>query len=241
MENEFTVGQVLSKSFDAFGQNFPFMLIIAVLAVLPGFFIQLFPNSLVMVWLGLLGNLLMYLALQGVVVYGVFQHLTGRKAVFGESLAVALGRLGNLLIVSVVVFLLTAVGYLMLVIPGLIIQLMFWVAVPVVVVERGDLSQALRRSKDLTVGYRGRIFAVLFILGVIGLVLGLIQGVILAMLLDTTSGSGTLGHALTVLPVNVVFQGLVTALGSVVVTVGYYTLRHEVEGVATEDLASVFE
>ena len=242
MPIEFTVGQILSRSFDSFGRSFPFMLFISFLAVLPLILQSLFPLSAPLQMIGFAGYWFLSFLLQGVVTYGVFQTLTGRGAEFGESMRVALRRFFPILLVALTSFLLTAVGYLLLVIPGIVIQMMLWVAVPVTVVERGNVGHALQRSKDLTLGYRARIFAITIILGLISVATGGISGVLARMLISTHElVPGTPTYALLYLPLQVVFHGLVSTLGAVVVTVGYYTLRQEVEGISTVDLASVFD
>ena len=133
------------------------------------------------------------------------------------------------------------VGYLLLVIPGVIIALMMWVAVPVVIVERGGVGHALQRSKDLTTGFRLRIFMLNLVLGVIMILAVGVQFGMTAMLTGMGLVPGTLTMALVNFPISVILLGSILALSSVVVTVGYYTLRHEVEGVAPQDLAAVFE
>lgn len=241
MENEFTIGQIFSKSFDIFAKNFVFMLLVALLVSIPNAVIAAAPDSPFIIIISFLFLLVMGFVAQGIVVFGVFQHLTGRAVVFAESLNVALGRLFPLLLVAFAVGIMTMVGYMLLVIPGIIISLILWVAIPVTIVEKGGVGYALQRSKDLTTGYRGRIFVVVFLLGLLSGGLSLIQTAITAGMMSTGPGSGGLSTALVSLPLQTVFTGLASALNSVVVTVGYYTLRHEVEGVAAEDLAAVFE
>lgn len=241
MENQFTIGQVLSKSFDIFSKNFIFMLIIGFMVSVPAILLQFALDSAAILVLSFFVIIVMGFLAQGVTVFGVFQHLTNRPVVFSESLSIALGRFFPLLLVSLAVGFLTTIGYFMLIIPGIIIAMMLWVAVPVVIVEQGGVGHALQRSKDLTTGYRGRIFAVVVIMGLISGAANLIQtGILTALSIDGNS-TNPVSLLLIQLPVNTICTGLVSALGSVVVTVGYYTLRHEVEGVATEDLASVFE
>lgn len=241
MDKEFTVGQILSRSFDTFARNLPFMLLVGLLASLPTTLILMVPDSVGLSLLAQLANHLMGLVVQGVAVYGVFQHLTGRRVVFSESLSVALGRFLALFLISLTVGLLTGLGFLLLIVPGVIVYLVLWVAVPVTMVEKGGVGHALERSRDLTTGYRLRIFALTVIMGIIYVAaFGILAG-LFAMLAAAGLLPGTTAYALASLPLNLLTIGLVSALSSVVVTVGYFTLRHEVEGVATEDLAAVFE
>jgi hypothetical protein len=241
MENEFTIGQVLGKSFNIFGKNFGFMLIVAALSTIPDFIIELMPQESMLVLASTVINNWVGLFFQGIVVFGVFQHLTGKRMVFADSFNVAMRCFFPLLLTSIVVGFLTSLGFLLLIIPGVIISLMMWVAVPVVIVERGGVGHALQRSKDLTTGYRSRIFMISLIMGVITIVAVMIQYGMTEMLLGMGVIPGTLTAALINFPISILLLGTILALSSVVVTVGYYSLRHEVEGVAPEDLASVFE
>ena len=241
MENEFTVGQVLGKSLNIFTRNFPFMLIVAALSTIPDFIIELLPQDPMLIMASNMVNNWVALFFQGIVVYGVFQHLTGQRMVFGDSLNVAMKCFFPLLLTSIAVGVLTFIGFILLIIPGIIISLMMWVAVPVVIVEKGGVGHAMQRSKDLTTGYRLRIFMLNVVLAIIIILATLIQFGMTAMLSGMGLVPGTLNMALVHFPITMLLMGLILALSSVVTTVGYYTLRHEVEGVAPADLAVVFE
>ena len=241
MEKTFTVGNIFSRSFDIFGKNLPYMLVIAVLATVPTFLSDLnaqHPST--QAFTSLLAYLVSFM-LEGVVVYGVYQHLTGRKMELGPSFAVALRRFGALVLVSVVTMLAIAFGMMLLVVPGVLASLILWVAVPVTVVEKGGVNHALKRSAELTKGNRGTVFGVSFLVGLLTMLSGLIQFLTARITLGMGMVPGSLASSLSHWPVTILSSGLVTALASVVVTVGYYILRNEVDGVAVEDLASVFD
>ncbi|MDX2475110.1 MAG: hypothetical protein QNL91_15555 [Candidatus Krumholzibacteria bacterium] len=241
MEREFSTGPIFSKSFDIFGQNFSFMAILGFMATVPTFLTALAPQNTTLAVLVMPITFLITYLIQGVVVYGVFQHLTGQKVNLGDSFNVALKRLGYLILVAMATGFLTMLGLVFLIIPGIIISLMLWVAIPVTMVEKGGVGHALQRSRELTTGYRLQIFGITFLAGLIAaLATGIQYGLIAA------SGAmgmvpGSLAANLVSLPIMVLTTGLAASLNSVIVTVSYYNLRQDVEGVATEDLASVFE
>ena len=241
MENAFTIGQVFSKSFDIFTRNIVFMLIVAFLVSIPDALMRVSPQSGVWIFSSFLAVFVVAFLAQGIVVFGVFQHLTGQQAVFSQSFNVALARFFPLLLVSLAASFLAGIGFMLLIIPGILVTLALWVAVPVTIVEKGGVGFALSRSNTLTQGYRGRIFVVLFLLGILNWALMGIEFFITSSIMPTSPGAGGLSAMLISLPLSTILSGMATALNSVVVTVGYYTLRHEVEGVAVEDLASVFE
>lgn len=240
MNSEFTVGKVFSQSMDVFKTNFVAMLLIGVLAVLPESMKSMAPENLLVNYSGSLLSFFLTFLLQGMVVFAVYQHLTGASVSLGDSFAVAMGRLGYLILVSIVASLLAGLGFLFLIIPGVIIYLALWVAVPVTMVERGSLGHALQRSQDLTRGRRMRILGLLIIVGILFLLAILVHLGFQELLLSGGVAPGFMS-ALIAFPVAVLTSGLVTALQSVVVTSGYYALRCEKEGIGMEDLASVFE
>ena len=160
MEKSFTVGNVFSRSFDIFGKNFVFMLLIAFISVVPGVLQEVSDPGSGMVFLAVVGNFILSIVLEGIVVYGVFQHLTGRRMELEASFAVAMRRIGYILLVSLVMGMLVGFGLLLLIVPGVIALVILWVAVPVTVVEKGGVNHALRRSAELTKGNRGTVFAV---------------------------------------------------------------------------------
>jgi len=241
MEKQFTVGNIFSRSFDIFGGNFPFMTTIAVLATVPAFLMEMQPEGSAAGALIQLLQFLLSFMLEGAVVYGVFQHLTGQRMGIGPSFTVALRRLGYLALVSIVTMLAIGLGTILLVVPGIIVALIVWVAVPVTVVEKGGVGFALRRSAELTSGNRGTIFLISFLMGLMTMVAAGVQLLTIRIIASMGMVPGTPGAALGHWPFLILTTGMVTALSSVVVTVGYYALRNEVDGVATEDLASVFE
>ena len=97
-----------------------------------------------------------------------------------ESYRWGLQRFGSILWVSILVGISVAIGLLLLIIPGLILLVLFAVAVPVVVVEGVRGTEAMRRSWTLTSGHfwhvAGVILVAAIIAGVVGGVIGLIGG-----------------------------------------------------------------
>jgi hypothetical protein len=61
-------------------------------------------------------------------------------------------------------------GFLLFIIPGILLTLNYSVSVPVAIFENLRGSEALQRSTNLTEGYRGRIFIIYFVFWLIGLI-----------------------------------------------------------------------
>ena len=68
---------------------------------------------------------------------------------------------------SLLVGLLTFLGGIALIIPGIIIALGYSIAVNVMVIERENIRNSMRRSWELTRGAKGRIFGLLLVAGII--------------------------------------------------------------------------
>jgi uncharacterized membrane protein len=79
---------------------------------------------------------------------------TGVAPGVNESYRWGLTKLGKVIICSAIAYFLQGVGYVFLIIPGIIISLALAVVYPVAVLERRSIPDVLRRSSELTRGYR---------------------------------------------------------------------------------------
>jgi len=252
---DFRVGRVLSRSFSTLFQNIvPFGLLALVISAPPYVYGILFniPKSMD------LGNpeygfsladlivtiaqfLLAYL-LTAALVYGTIQHLRGRTVNLGECIGRGLSMILPVIGVAIVSFLLVAIGFLALIIPGVIVVTMLWVAIPAAVIERNGLS-ALSRSAELTKGYRWRILGLLivllFILFLLSLPIGAISGI---FVISAMNEGGSLSTIFTVMMAsNWVVASFTGAFSAVVYAVSYHDLRVAKEGADTEQIAAVFD
>jgi len=109
----------------------------------------------------------------GIVVRLVADVQDGRRdATAGQLLRSATPVLGQLILVGVAAALGIAAGFVLFVIPGLILLTLWSVAAPVVVIENPGVFPALRRSRLLVAGNGLRVFAVIVILVVLVAVVG---------------------------------------------------------------------
>ncbi|MBT8494147.1 MAG: hypothetical protein KJO07_13915 [Deltaproteobacteria bacterium] len=246
---EFRAGQVLGRTFSVFGKN------IVSLGLLAGIFIGPFFIPAVSeyfgghVWQFLLCLTLALFALQATVVYVVFQQLRGDHAGLFRALKVGLSRLlpvtGTILLLylaligaalpGAVLGFATRSPIVQLLgqnIPMLIVMMMFYVAVPVSVVERPGVMMSLKRSQELTEGHRWGIFGIFLVT--------VMLGVVILMLLVNAANSGSISFTVYLVAVLVVMISA-ALLYSVGVAVTYHDLRLEKDGVSVDELASVFE
>jgi hypothetical protein len=126
---------------------------------------------------------------QGATVIAVSQIQLDRPTNVVEAFNDIRGRLGELLLLMFNVGIRVVIGLICLIIPGIIMALMYSLAVPVAVLERTRISESLSRSADLTRGHRGRIFLIyllLFVFTVIGGLLWQVPEVIVIRLVVGT-------------------------------------------------------
>ncbi len=69
-------------------------------------------------------------------------------------------------------------GTLACFVPGMIAALMFYVAIPVSVIEGPGISESLRRSREMTDGYKKTIFLALIVVGMIQGLLGTVPSLL---------------------------------------------------------------
>jgi hypothetical protein len=178
----------------------------------------------------------------GATVFIVSESYLGRPLTAREALRRATPYMGRILIASLLMALVIGLGFLLMVIPGIILGVGLAVAIPAVVLETGrSASGALSRSWELTRGSRWRIFGLgltLFVLlyvpvvAISGLVAWLIPG-------GAAAGFGPSSTATIVaLAIGGVVQLFIYPLFYCVLTVTYYDLRVRKEGFDLELLAS---
>ncbi len=247
----FDMGRVASRTFGVIGRNFVvFVLLALVMAGLPQaitrYFAQARPAglgleaSLLSIVFGLVGFIALSV-LQAALVHGTLSDLNGKKASFGDCLATGIRFLWPVLGVSILTGIAIGFGFLLLIVPGVLLGLAWCMNVPAVVVERKGVMESFGRSADLTRGYRWPIFglAVVYVLAVWiidAVAIALTGGLNLAAL--ARSGAGFNVAEWVVLTLLQVVQSLIGAAGLASI---YYELRSTKEGVGAESLASVFD
>jgi hypothetical protein len=238
-ESQFRVGAVLSRTSSVLSRNFLTFFVVTIVAYLP---LLLIPGaagaapdpasiSVGLVLLGVFLMLVLSLISQAVVLYGAFQDMRGRPVNLGESLKVGLRRFLPILGLAILMGLALMLGTFLLIIPGLILFTIWFVALPACVVEQLGPVSSMGRSSQLTKGHRWKIFGLVIVLllisgivgGMVNVILGLLRSPILSII-------GSL-----------VWNGIWGALYAIAVVVTYHDLRVAKEGVDIEHIASVFD
>jgi len=181
------------------------------------------------------GSLLMGLLnilVSAALTYGVVMELQGQRSSIGACITTGLTRFFPALGVAILSALCIAGGMILLIIPGVIIYCMLYIATQCAVLERPGLLGALKRSRELTRGHKGEIFGLLIILVLLNFGL---RWVVTSVTL--TGSANDFSHYAYVLLVE---QMIVGSIGAVMASVAYYFLRAEKEGTSAQELAAVF-
>jgi hypothetical protein len=243
----FEVGRVISTSISVFTRNLVPFFVLSVIIGIPYILVTfLFATSMDIAQIQATGQLpsgfwgmwaismlifiLTYSLIQSAIVYGTVQDLRGQKASFGDCLARGFSSLPRVIVAAVLANIAIMIGIMLLVVPGVVLILMWWVLIPALVIEGAGIGQSFGRSRTLTSGHRWGILGILVIVAVIQWVISWVIGM--------------LGMALGIMVaqiINLAIMLLFMGFASVLSAVGYYFLRAEKEGIVIDDLAKVFD
>jgi len=247
----FDIGRTVSRGFAPIGRHPALFLGLALLfGILPNAVVRGFAWSgiasasalggiaagLLTVVASLVGFVCVFI-LQASVIHAAVVDLNGGVPSLGASVRPSLSLILPLIGLAIVSGLGYALGFALLLVPGIILLVVWSVAVPALVEERGGIMGSLARSRELTKGARWRIFATLIVVGVI---------VYLPSMVLTFAGGGIAAAALRAQSFSVagvlliVFNGLASMILAAMVAAIYLELRTVKEGASKESLASIF-
>lgn len=158
-------GDAIGPTFRLFTKNFWLITKIVFVIVAPfEVFSVLSARQLTMDWQLTFGLLVLRLMCNILVAPALFYALmkvieTGSAPGVNEAYRWGLGKIPKLVLAAVISWILTALGFVLLIIPGLIVSIALILVYPVSVFEQGSATDALRRSFQLTKGHRWNIFA----------------------------------------------------------------------------------
>ena len=171
------------------------------------------------------------LILQAALIYGAVTDLNGRRASVSQCLSVGLNDFLPLFGIGLLAGIAICIGLMFLIVPGVILAVMWCVAVPAFVAERMPVMESFGRSVRLTEGNRWRIFALFVIFALASAVLSAVVGAV-------TVFAPFAFREVVVQPIVAVITGLVGATGAAVL---YVELRRIKEGVDPARIATGFE
>lgn len=235
--DQFSAGSVLAAAFSLYFRNLPLFGLLTAIGFAPYGAYKLWspfpPLSFSDLSVDLALLLICGAIVQGGLTYGVVTSLRGDGDVdLRTILRRSLGVLPRVLLLSLVVTLIVSLGLVLLLVPGIILALMLYVAVPASVMEGGGVGKALKRSKDLTDGFKGSLFGVSL---AIGAPAGIFSGVLAIMIAQGFDPlfAGILEFVIS----DFLFTGLVATCAAV----AYHDLRILKDGVDTATIAAAFD
>ena len=175
---------------------------------------------------------------QAIITRGVVIEHEGGRPSLGECLSGALRYSVPIVLLTILWWLGLMIGFVFLLVPGLMLLTMWAVAVPALIEERTGVIGAFGRSRALTKGSRWKIFGLLMVLligiylimGIVG-VLGLSQGA-----LTPTAGS----LPVTLLAGSAIMGFVFNLIWSTIQPSLFVELRDAHEGGSVSDLHQVF-
>ena len=251
------VGSILSQSFSVLFSRFLlfFLLAVAVQGVLllvslfftpdlatfdPAAGTTDFTPFVVAGVLGLLVALVGSSLTTGMIVLGAYDAWLGNPSRAGAYVGAAFGAIVPLVLVSIITGILSGLGALLLIVPGLYVAALFSVTTPAIVAEGAGFG-AMGRSAELKSGYRWSIIGLFIVVFAIVFAIGALYQVIAGTVVDTNlfvastqqaAVAGSFWYQL----VSAVVNAVTTAFIAVVTAVLFARLKEIKEGVGYEDL-----
>lgn len=224
----FRIGDVLRTTLSIYRRHLPLFFLIALIGTLPTSI--LIDSETAPAWAveGLLVLLLLTLRIwvQAALAYGTVRTLRGGTADASAMLRQSVLSFPRVLAVSSLAGVAIVAGLVVFIVPGLVLVAMFWIVVPVVVVE-GRFVAALRRCHELTLGHKWPIFGLF--------------AFYLLLALALTEGVYPLLNSLALAPyLTCLIDAGVEGFYAVTIAVVYHDLRVLKEGPGSS-LATVFD
>src|SRR2546428_2183532 len=202
---ELSLGEVISKTFELYRRDFAkYFVLFAVVGVIvqvvtelarqafvlptlpvnptpqqvSSWFSALFEAFFLLIGVIFVVNIVFSTIAEGIVVKLASEQITKGQVDFGASIRFAISRLLSIWALSIIVGIIVFLGALALIIPGIILAIMFSLALPVLLIEKKGVFDSMGRSREL-VGHRwAKTFATFLVLAIIFIIASTIVGAI---------------------------------------------------------------
>lgn len=237
MSEKLDFSSILDRAFTILGRNLPGALLLALVMVgLPGLFLQSqfpmpgeMPTNAGALLLAALFAAVGQAILVGTMLYAVLRHMLGLgSASIGVLYSYGIRISVPGILVGLAVALITGIGLVLFIVPGIIFMLVLYVAVPAAVAEQLPLVPALRRSIRLTEGNRWVLLAFQIIVWIASLLIGVVVDLIFR----------PLGISLVA---SVLVASLISSFTAIIVGLIYHDLRVMKDGATAEDMVSTLK
>jgi len=224
MNRSLDIGSVISRTFNIYVDQASVLLpaaavVFVLVGVVTAVLVAISPVLLIVAFVVILVGTTLF---TGMVVELVADVQDGRRdATVGQLLQAATPVIGQLILVGIVAGIGIAIGFVLIIIPGLILLTIWSVAAPVVVLEHPGVIAALGRSRELVRGNGWQVFGVIVVLFIgVGIVSAIIEAV---------GDSGGTGVGIVV---RIIVQILTAPITALAASVLYFELRGSAAGEA---------
>jgi hypothetical protein len=238
ISRELGLGEAISKTFQVFRQDFAkYFVLYAVVGIIvqvvttlaqqafvvpmlpmnptpqqvSNFFSGLFGALFLLIGVIFVVNIIFSTIAQGSAITLASEQITKGEASLGASIRFATSRLLSIWAVSIVVGIIVFLGILALIVPGIILAVMYSLALPVLLIEKKGVFESMSRSRQLVSHRWAKTFGTFLVLGIIVIAASLIFGAI----------TSPLGIAGTI--VNGILTALYQPLFPILLAVYYYS------------------
>ena len=192
MIEKLDVGRVLSRTFGMYRDQFTLLIPAALVLFVPVGLINGFLYSEGGVLLSLAASALAVVATfwyQGMVVEAARDILDGRRdQTIGSLFSSVTPVLGALIGAGILAGIGIAIGFVLLIVPGLFLLTIWAVLAPVIVLERTGVFPAFGRSRALVKGHGWQVFGVLVVLFLLFFVIRILVSAIIGGIADSFAG-----------------------------------------------------
>ena len=233
---EFRIGRVFSRTFTLLSRNFPIYFVVAAVGAVPGLLLEKGNIAGVdhvgaTVTIASLLTLVLGPLTQATVLHVAFQDMRGGRVSLTEAVRGTLGHFLPLIGLAICIGVAIAVGLLLLIVPGLILMIMWYVVYPACIIERQGVFASMERSSKLTKGHRWALFGTWLLLAIAGAILA----AVVSALVGLTGNSGL------AMAGSLAWSASASAFGIIFTVVVYHDLRVAKEGIDIRQIAAVFE
>jgi len=206
---ELSLGEVISKTFELYRRDFAkYFVLFAVVGVivqvvttlaqqafvLPTLPVNPTPQQVSSWFSALFGPLFLLIAVifvvnivfstiaEGSAIRLASEQITKGQVNFGASIRFAVSKLLSIWALSIIVGIIVLLGIIALIIPGIILAIMYSLALPVLLIENKGVTESMGRSRQLVSHRWGKTFGTFLVLGIIVLIASLIFSAITAPL-----------------------------------------------------------
>ncbi len=253
MGEDFSIGRVISRAFSVVGKNAVTFFLLALVVQLPASAMNFYnvattspglsqaqilartfsPQGLTILGITTLVYLVLALILQASILRGAITSLGGRTATLVECLSTGLSVFFPMIAITILTMLGAMLGFILLIIPGIMLLLRWSVSIPVRIMEGPGILKSMGRSAELTRGHRWAIFGTLIVFGIMSIGLS----IVVALVATTTGGAG---QSVVSIVTSAIVGMISIVFGAAASASIYYELRSIKDGVGAEQLAAVF-